>query len=237
MSKKQHRLEKEKHARKLALQAKKKKNIRTGITIGVIVLVVAVGIGLALGNWQPGKQNANQTATSRQYPAPPPMIIDPNIQYFATVKLAKGGQFVIQLFADKAPLTVNNFVFLAREGFYNGTTFHRVIEGFMAQGGDPTGSGAGGPGYQFADEPNDLVFDRPGLVAMANAGPDTNGSQFFITYAPTPWLNGKHTIFGEVVEGMDVVEGLTRRNPDNNPAFEGDAIESITITEVPLKEQ
>jgi cyclophilin family peptidyl-prolyl cis-trans isomerase len=236
MSKKRHIIEKEKHARKLALQAKKKKNIRTGITIGVVILVIAALTGLALSNWPPSKQSANQAA-AKQYPAPPPMIIDTNIQYFATVKMAKGGQFVIRLFADKAPQTVNNFVFLAREGFYNGTTFHRVIDGFMAQGGDPTGSGAGGPGYQFADEANDLVFDRAGLVAMANAGPDTNGSQFFITYAPTPWLNGKHTIFGEVVEGMEVVNGLTRRDPDSNPTFTGDVIESITITEVPVKEQ
>lgn len=236
MSKKRHLIEREKHARKLALQAQKKRNIRTGIAIGVVVIMAAVLTALALGNRQPGRETANST-TSKQYPAPPPMTINANIQYFATVKLAKGGQFVIKLFAEKAPKTVNNFVFLAREGFYNGTTFHRVIDGFMAQGGDPTGTGMGGPGYQFADEISDLVFDRAGLVAMANAGPDTNGSQFFITYAPTPWLNGKHTIFGEVVNGMDVVNGLTRRDPAQNPSFNGDVIESITITEVPVKEK
>jgi cyclophilin family peptidyl-prolyl cis-trans isomerase len=145
--------------------------------------------------------------------------------------MAKGGEFILQLFPDKAPLTVNNFVFLAREGFYDGTTFHRVLSDFMAQGGDPTGSGGGGPGYRFEDEPNDLTFDGPGVLAMANSGPDTNGSQFFITYAPTPWLNGLHTIFGRVVEGMDVVEGLRPRDPGQNSDYTGDAIESITITE------
>lgn len=138
----------------------------------------------------------------------------------------------MELFDDQAPKTVNNFVFLARNGFYDGTTFHRVLDGFMAQGGDPTGTGMGGPGYQFEDEISpDLTFDRPGLLAMANSGPNTNGSQFFITFVPTPHLNGLHTIFGEVIEGMDVVEGITRRDPDQNPDFQGDAIETITITE------
>ncbi len=112
---------------------------------------------------------------------------------------------VISLDPVNAPLTVNNFVFLANEGFYDGTTFHRVIQEFMAQGGDPTGTGGGGPGYWFADETgNGLVFDRPGLLAMANAGPNTNGSQFFITFAPMPHLDGAHTIFGELVAGEDV---------------------------------
>jgi cyclophilin family peptidyl-prolyl cis-trans isomerase len=169
--------------------------------------------------------------TPMQWDAPPEMTIDVEKQYFATVTMANGGEFVIQLYPDQAPLTVNNFVFLASQGYYNGVTFHRVLEGFMAQTGDQTGSGSGGPGYQFDDEPNDLVFDRAGLVAMANAGPDTNGSQFFITYAPTEWLNGLHTIFGEVVEGMDVVEGLTLRDPSTNPTFDGDVIATITISE------
>ncbi|MBI3739671.1 MAG: peptidylprolyl isomerase, partial [Chloroflexi bacterium] len=110
------------------------------------------------------------------------MTINVNKQYFATVKMAKGGEFVIQLYPDKAPITVNNFVFLAKQGYYDGTTFHRVIEGFMAQGGDPTGTGGGGPGYQFVNERNDLNFSKAGVVAMANAGPNTNGSQFFITF-------------------------------------------------------
>jgi len=159
------------------------------------------------------------------------MTIDPDKHYTATVKMAKGGEFVIQLYADKAPVTVNNFVFLAREGYYNGVTFHRVLEGFMAQGGDPTGTGSGGPGYVFKNEDSDLTFDKAGVVAMANAGRDTNGSQFFITFVPTPDLNGGYTIFGQVISGMDVVNGITRRNPDDNPAFAGDAMESITITE------
>lgn len=162
---------------------------------------------------------------------PEGLTIDVNKKYFATVTMEKGGTFVIQLFPDKAPITVDNFVKLARSGFYDGTTFHRVIDGFMAQGGDPTGTGTGGPGYTFEDEFSDLTFDRAGLVAMANSGPNTNGSQFFITYAPTPWLDGKHTIFGEVIEGMEVVNGLTRRDPEQNPDFKGDTILTITITE------
>ena len=166
-----------------------------------------------------------------QYSAAPAMQIDPASQYFATVKMAKGGEFTIQLYPDKAPITVNSFVFLARDGFYNGVTFHRVIEGFMAQGGDPTGSGAGGPGYKFINEDSDLTFDKPGVVAMANAGRDTNGSQFFITFVPEPRLNGGYTIFGQVTEGMDVVNGIRRRDPQRNPDFSGDVIESITITE------
>ncbi len=231
MTKKRHSLEKEQHARKLASQVQKKKNIRTEITIAVAVLVVVAAVWLGLGN-RPEKQAAQAPAPAfKQYDTPPTMTIDPGKQYFATVKLAKGGEFVIQLFADKAPLTVNNFVFLAREGFYDGTTFHRVLEGFMAQGGDPTGTGMGGPGYQFEDEFSDLIFDKAGVLAMANSGPNTNGSQFFITFAPTTHLNGKHTIFGQVVEGMDVVNAITRRDPDQGPTFEGDAIESITIQE------
>jgi cyclophilin family peptidyl-prolyl cis-trans isomerase len=168
---------------------------------------------------------------TKQYSSAPPMLIDRNKQYFATVKMAKGGEFVIQLYADKAPITVNSFVFLARQGYFDGVTFHRVLEGFMAQGGDPTGTGGGGPGYEFVNEDNDLKFDKAGVVAMANAGRDTNGSQFFITFAPVERLNGGYTIFGQVISGMEVVNGITRRDPDQNPTFPGDAIESITITE------
>jgi cyclophilin family peptidyl-prolyl cis-trans isomerase len=127
---------------------------------------------------------------------------------------------------------VNNFVFLAREGFYDNTTFHRVLEDFMAQAGDPTGTGAGGPGYRFQDEivPG-LEFDRPGLLAMANAGPGTNGSQFFITFEPVPWLDGRHTIFGEVLEGQEVLDQLTRRDPQAAPATEGDLLLTVEIDE------
>lgn len=219
---------------------KKQQADRTIQTTGVVVLVLIIA-GIIWLVWSGGRSNeaaspAEGTVAPAEeavepYNAAPPMSIDVNKQYFATFKLAKGGEFVVQLFPDKAPVTVNNFVYLARNGFYDGTTFHRVLDGFMAQGGDPTGTGSGGPGYQFEDEISDLTFDKPGLLAMANAGPNTNGSQFFITYVPTPHLNGLHTIFGEVIEGMDVVEGITRRNPDQSPGFQGDAIETITISE------
>ncbi|PWH13900.1 MAG: peptidylprolyl isomerase [Anaerolineae bacterium] len=168
---------------------------------------------------------------AKRYTECPPQVIETDKQYFATVRMAKGGEFVIQLYPDKAPITVNSFVFLAREGYFNGVTFHRVLEGFMAQGGDPTGTGMGGPGYQFQNEDSDLTFDKAGVVAMANAGRDTNGSQFFITFAPAPHLNGGYTIFGQVIQGMEVVNGLTRRDPSQNPNFTGDVIESITISE------
>ncbi|MBI4760105.1 MAG: peptidylprolyl isomerase [Chloroflexi bacterium] len=161
------------------------------------------------------------------------MVIDTTKKYFARFVMAKGGEFTAELYADKAPKTVNNFVFLARDGFYDGTTFHRVLEGFMAQGGDPTGTGAGGPGYQFEYEPNDLKFDKAGVLAMANRGAatPTNGSQFFITFGPAPQLDGGYTIFGQVIEGMDVVNGITRRDPQQFPEYQGDVIETIVITE------
>ena len=159
------------------------------------------------------------------------MTIDVNKEYLATIKLAKGGEFVVKLLPDKAPKTVNNFVFLAQQGYYNGTTFHRVLKDFMAQGGDPTGTGMGGPGYEFENEESDLTFDKEGVVAMANAGRDTNGSQFFITFGPQDYLNGGYTIFGQVVDGMDVVKSIKLRDPDANPDYPGDAIESVTITE------
>jgi len=166
-----------------------------------------------------------------QYNEAPPMSIDQTKQYFATFKMANGGEFVVQLYPDKAPITVNSFVFLSCKNFYDGVTFHRVLEGFMAQGGDPTGTGMGGPGYEFVNENSDLTFDKEGVMAMANAGPDTNGSQFFITFAAQEFLNGDYTIFGQVVEGMEVVNAITLRDPQQNPSFEGDAIETITITE------
>jgi cyclophilin family peptidyl-prolyl cis-trans isomerase len=168
---------------------------------------------------------------TKQYESAPSMIIDSSKEYFATVKMENGGEFVIQLYPDKAPVTVNSFVFLANQGYFDGVTFHRVLEGFMAQTGDPTGTGRGGPGYIFENEDSDLRFDKAGVVAMANAGRDTNGSQFFITFAPAEFLNGDYTIFGQVIEGMDVVNGITRRDPMENPSFTGDVIESISIAE------
>ena len=143
------------------------------------------------------------------------------------------GTMEVTFYPDKAPKTVNSLIFLACKGYFDGVTFHRVLDEFMAQGGDPTGTGTGGPGYQFEYEPNDLTFDKAGVVAMGNrgAGTPTNGSQFFITFGPTPELAGSYTIFGQVIQGMDVVNGLTRRDPQQNPSFQGDAMETITISE------
>jgi len=201
--------------------------------IAIVVLVVALIAWMFWPKETPSNGQGEQPApvTAKQYDAPPPMTIDVTKQYFATFKMAKGGEFVVQLYPEKAPITVNSFVFLAREGYFNGVTFHRVLEGFMAQGGDPTGTGMGGPGYQFQNEDSDLTFDKAGVVAMANAGRDTNGSQFFITFGPTPQLNGGYTIFGQVIEGMEVVNNITRRDPNQRPDYTGDVIESITITE------
>ena len=141
------------------------------------------------------------------------MTIDEKNEYTAVIETDLGN-IVLRLFANESPITVNNFVFLAQEGYYDGVMFHRVIHDFMVQGGDPTGTGSGGPGYMFGDEVNNgLKFDKPGLLAMANAGPRTNGSQFFITHVPTPHLTGNHTIFGEVIEGMDTVFAIPERNP------------------------
>ena len=179
---------------------------------------------------EPDSSSAVSSGEPKQYDAAPPMTIDTSKKYFATIEMEEGGEFVIELYADKAPITVNSFVFLAREGYFNGITFHRVLDGFMAQGGDPTGTGMGGPGYEFVNEDSDLTFDKPGVVAMANAGRDTNGSQFFITFDTADFLNGGYTIFGQVTEGMEVVNGITRRDPDASPDFTGDAIKTITIT-------
>lgn len=156
------------------------------------------------------------------------MTIDTANTYEAVIKTEKG-DMRFRLFDDRAPLTVNNFVNLAQAGFYDDTMFHRVLDNFMAQAGDPTGTGTGGPGYRFADEvDNDLTFDRRGLLAMANSGPATNGSQFFITFVPTPHLNGGHTIFGELIEGDDVLAAIDLRNP-NTASEPGNMIESIEI--------
>ena len=152
---------------------------------------------------------------TKQWNKPPEMGLDLKKKYMATFSTGKG-DIVLELFADKVPLTVNNFVFLARQGYYDGTIFHRVIPDFMAQGGDPTGTGRGGPGYRFADEFHpSLKHDRPGILSMANAGRNTNGSQFFITHVPTPHLNGKHSVFGQVISGMDVLLSIPARDPMN----------------------
>jgi peptidyl-prolyl cis-trans isomerase B (cyclophilin B) len=159
----------------------------------------------------------------KSYPTPPDMVIDPKKSYVAHFKTNKG-EFDIQLFADRAPQTVNNFVFLAREGFYNGLTFHRVIGDFMIQGGCPLGTGTGGPGYKWPDERSALAIkhDSAGILSMANAGANTNGSQFFITHLPTPHLDGKHAVFGKVIgDGQKVVNAIRQR----------DVMEEVTIKE------
>ena len=189
--------------------------------------------------------------TNKQYSSAPAMVIDTSKKYMATIELEKGGNIVIELFAKEVPNTVNNFVFLAREGYYDGITFHRVIPGFMAQTGDPTGTGSGGPGYQFDNEfHTDARHDSPGTVSMANAGMrggrGTNGSQFFITYVDTSFLDGLnpdgspkscgtpgvscHAVFGKVIEGMEVVQGISERDPQAASVL-GDVMKTISIEE------
>jgi len=157
----------------------------------------------------------------KQYSSPPAMQLDDSKTYTATIKTNRG-DIVIDLYADKVPNTVNNFVALARDGFYDGISFHRVIADFMVQCGDPTGSGRGGPGYRFNDEFHpELVHDGPGVLSMANAGPNTNGSQFFITHVATNWLDNKHSVFGKVRSGQDVVDAIQQ----------GDLMEKVEIEE------
>ncbi len=170
---------------------------------------------------------------AKQYREAPALQIDTKKNYRAIFHTSRG-DINVDLFAAQAPVTVNNFVFLARDGFYNNTTFHRVIGGFMAQGGDPTGTGSGGPGYQFKDEQSALALkhDKVGVLSMANAGRDTNGSQFFITYGPTPHLNGKHAVFGQVADApsLNVLKSLRERDPqrDRQP---GDGLLFVEIVE------
>lgn len=168
-----------------------------------------------------------------QYEEAPEMTIDETATYLATVTMANGGEFVIELLPQSAPLTVNNFIFLANEGWYDGVSFHRVLPGFVAQTGDPTGTGMGGPGYFIPNEVDpELSHAEAGMVAMANSGPDTNGSQWYVTLGDASFLDGGYTIFGRVIEGMDVVQAITPRDPQTDPnAPEGDLIETITIAE------
>ena len=163
-----------------------------------------------------------------KYAKAPAMSIDPKKLYTADMDTTQG-KIKIQLFPKKAPKTVNNFVFLARDGYYDGVTFHRVIPGFMAQCGDPTGTGSGGPGYEFEDEFSDLKHVQ-GSLSMANRGPGTNGSQFFICYAPQSHLNNRHTVFGQVMEGMEFVVKLRERDPQRGGA--ADKIVKMTVTEL-----
>jgi peptidyl-prolyl cis-trans isomerase B (cyclophilin B) len=192
--------------------------------IGLAPLTVAVPPGCGTAELSPAAPHAdpiNWWGMSKQYSAPPAVSIDPTKTYVATFDTSRG-QIVCELFAKDAPKTVNNFVFLAREKFYDGTVFHRVIADFMIQGGDPTGTGRGGPGYKFEDEtkgnPNK---HKVGSLSMANAGPNTNGSQFFITHVVTGHLDGKHTVFGKVTKGQDIVDSVAQ----------GDTLKSVTISE------
>jgi len=200
---------------------------------------------------EPVKTNPpKQGSSNKTYSSSPVMSIDKNKDYNAIIEMEKGGEIVIQLFVNEAPITVNNFVYLARNGYYDGVTFHRVIEGFMAQGGDPTGTGTGGPGYEFDNELTPKRrHDGPGVLSMANAGiqngKGTNGSQFFITFTETHFLDGYnlddtvkdcsqagvscHTVFGNVIKGMDVVNSITVRDP--NTSIKADVMKTIRITE------
>ena len=196
------------------------------VIAAIIMLLIALAV-VSCGEKAPEQSPETKPKT---YSSPPAMIIDTSKQYIATIEMEKGNM-VAELFAQDVPVTVNNFVFLAREGFYEGSTFHRVIPGFMAQGGDPTGTGTGTAGYYFDDEFTEHKHDA-GVLSMANAGPNTNSAQFFITYTPQHGLDGKHSVFGRLIEGMDVLESLTPRNPADNPDFDGDAVIRITIEEI-----
>ena len=171
-------------------------------------------------------------ASQQRYTKAPEMALDPTKEYYAIFHTAHG-PIKARLYAEEAPITVNNFVFLARQGYYDGTTFHRVIKNFMVQGGDPTATGTGGPGYRIKDEFHPKRrHDRPGILSMANAGPNTGGSQFFITHTATPHLDNRHAVFGEVVEGLDNLMKIRERDPqrDRQP---GDTIERVEIVEAP----
>jgi len=184
--------------------------------IAGIIFVLSALISASCGGQEP---EPAPTPKPKTYSAPPPMVIDTSKQYTAIIETEKGN-LVLELFASDVPITVNNFVFLAGEGFYDGTTFHRVIPGFMAQGGDPTGTGTGNPGYFFADEFTEHTHIT-GALSMANSGPNTNGCQFFIIYTPQHHLDGKHSVFGQLIEGMEVLKKLTN----------GDTIKRIVIEE------
>ena len=185
-----------------------------------------------IGTPTPETSTTDTGRVIRQYATPPEMTINPEGDYSADIRTNQG-TISVELYAEDAPVTVNNFVFLARQGFYDGVIFHRVIPDFMIQGGDPTGTGTSGPGYRFQDEivPS-LAFDGPGILAMANAGPNTNGSQFFITVAATQHLTGNHTIFGRVIAGQEIADAISKvRTARGNRPVEEVIIQSIEIKE------
>jgi cyclophilin family peptidyl-prolyl cis-trans isomerase len=190
----------------------------------IILGIILIAIGLAVSC-----QTAPEVKAMK-WDSPPKMQIDKNKKYTATIQTEKG-DLVLELFAKDVPKTVNNFVFLARQGFYDGSTFHRVIPGFMAQGGDPTGTGTGSPGYSFA---NEITSHKhiAGALSMAHSSlPNSNGCQFFICYEAQPSLDGQYSVFGQLVQGMDVLTSLTPRDPTKNPTFSGDKIIKVTIKE------
>ncbi len=195
------------------------------VSLALVMLLIILAL-VSCGEKAPEQAPAVKPKT---YSSPPPMTIDTSKQYTAIIETEKGNM-VLELFAKDVPVTVNNFVFLAREGFYDGSTFHRVRPGFMAQGGDPTGTGMGTAGYRFDDEFTGHKHEA-GTLSMANSGSNTNSAQFFITFTPQHGLDGKHTVFGQLIEGMDVLQKLTLRDPSQNPQFEGDKILRITIEE------
>ena len=196
-------------------------NLRLFYVVGIVAMVGMLIPSLCIYQ---GGIGSRETKSE-----PPPMIIDTEKSYHATIETDKGN-IKLELYPKEAPKTVNNFVFLAKDGFYDGLTFHRVMSGAFAQAGDPLGDGSGGPGYTFEDEQNSRQHVA-GTVSMANRGANTNGSQFFICYSAQPQLDGVHTIFGKVVEGMDVLTRLTPRDPAQKPDFYGDVIKTIVIEE------
>ncbi len=215
----------------------KEKTTMKDLWIALVIVAVIIGAFAALYYLtvvRPTRMPAAAEPTPKgalSWSEPPAITIDTAKQYEAVLQTEKGS-IRLQLFDDQAPKTVNNFVFLARQGYYDNVTFHRVLPGFMAQTGDPTGTGSGGPGYKFEDEFSpDLKHDSEGIVSMANSGANTNGSQFFITYAPQTHLDNLHTVFGKVIEGMDVVKALAPRDPSDPSAKPGDMILSVEIVE------
>lgn len=229
-------------------RAQRMRTIRIWATVAIVALVAPLMFFLFRGDGDtvsPGSSpsgsptaaagkcaKAKQGTPPKTYKTPPPMKIDTKKNYSATIA-TNCGSFTVDLLEKEAPKTVNNFVFLAREGFFEGTLFHRVIPNFMIQGGDPKGNGTGDPGYKFEDEtdPSDS-FAKPGLLAMANSGPNTNGSQFFVTVAPAEHLNGKHTIFGTVTDGMDVVNTIVAVPT----AAQDKPVDDVVITKVTITE-
>lgn len=197
----------------------------------LLLTVVLLAAGCGGPGTVPAEPTPTPTSTPKSYTQPPPMVIDITKQYTATIETSRGN-LVLELFAADVPVTVNNFVFLARDGFYDGSMFHRVIPGFMAQGGDRTGKGTLSPGYYIPNEITEHTH-LAGTLSMANAGADKNGCQFFITYNDEPDLDGGYSVFGQLIKGMDVLEQLSPRDPLTSPLpdYDGDTIIHITINE------